>query len=223
MKKYKTIEIVNSKIPSDSKLTAIEFKDDIITNSSQKRKTLLCLCKCGKYVICDMGNVIKGNKKSCGCWISATTFSKTHGMSNHPLYRVWSGMKRRCYLKTRENYKLYGGMGVEVCQEWLYDFMNFYNWAMTNGWQKGLQIDRYPNKDGNYEPSNCRCVTALVNNRNKRNTIYITHNGLSLSLGEWSEKLNIPQQNIRNRIKWGWKDSNKILSTLNYTLKNNKI
>jgi len=49
-------------------------------------------------------------------------------------------------------------------------FINFRNWALSNGYKEGLLIDRF-NPNGNYEPSNCRFLTILESNRNKTNTI----------------------------------------------------
>jgi len=90
-----------------------------------------------------------------------------HGHSGHLLYGVWRAMKARCYNSNNKKYEYYGGRGIIVCKEWLVDFMNFYSWAIKNGWEKGLQIDRKEN-DGNYEPENCRFVTSKSNNNNQR-------------------------------------------------------
>lgn len=91
----------------------------------------------------------------------------THGLSAHPLYRVYLGIKNRCYLKTDKAYKYYGDRGILVCDEWKQSFVSFYNWCVDNGYKKGLDIDRRDN-DGNYEPSNCRLVERKINTRNKR-------------------------------------------------------
>lgn len=86
-------------------------------------------------------------------------------LSKHPLYKVWNQMKDRCYNPNNPKYNNYGGKGVSVCDRWK-SFCFFYVWAIDNGWEKGLSIDR---KDGNgdYEPGNCRIVTIAENNRNR--------------------------------------------------------
>lgn len=76
-------------------------------------------------------------------------------------------MKRRCFNKNDPAYKNYGGRGITICNEWLNDFMTFYNWAEAHGIKKGLDIDRIDN-DGDYSPSNCRFTTRKENGRHTR-------------------------------------------------------
>ena len=81
------------------------------------------------------------------------------------LYIVWKSMNQRCFNPKSKSYKWYGGRGITVCKEWQDSFQVFYDWAKYRK-KEGLQIDRR-NNDGNYEPSNCRFVTPLVNMRNR--------------------------------------------------------
>lgn len=94
-----------------------------------------------------------------------------HGLSKHPLHRVWRGLKERCYNINHEAYNNYGGRGIRVSEEWLNDFKVFYDWCIDNGYEKGLQVDRIDN-DERYSPKNCRLVTPRKNslNRRKRST-----------------------------------------------------
>lgn len=82
------------------------------------------------------------------------------------LYRLWESIKARCYNSKRKDYPNYGGRGITVCKEW-FCFDVFKNWALENGYNPGLEIDRI-NNDGIYCPDNCRFVTHSENNRNKR-------------------------------------------------------
>lgn len=79
----------------------------------------------------------------------------------------FGGMISRCYKKEKHNFKDYGGRGISICEEWRNDFNNFYNWAINNGFEQHLQIDRIDN-DGNYSPENCRWVTKEQNSINTR-------------------------------------------------------
>jgi len=115
-------------------------------------------CKCGCGVM-----TYPGNK-----WIKGHNISYfKHGLIDHKLYRVWAGMKTRCYNPKAEYYKDYGGRGIRVCIRWQKSFISFYNWAVKNSYKEGLTIDREDN-DGNYHPNNCRFVTCRINNLNKR-------------------------------------------------------
>ena len=125
-------------------------------------------CSCGEEFKARLSDVKRGSTKSCGCYQRQRTVetSTTHGLKKHPLYRVWTEMKRRCYDKKRMCYKYYGGRGITVCDGWISDFGAFYDWAINNGYEEWLTLDR-TNNDGNYKPSNCRFVTQAVNNQNK--------------------------------------------------------
>ena len=83
---------------------------------------------------------------------------------------VYNGMINRCTDPNNAQWKNYGGRGITVCKEWRENPDEFYLWAMTHGWRKGLQIDRTDNSKG-YSPWNCRFVTAKENCRNTRANI----------------------------------------------------
>ena len=107
-----------------------------------------------------------------------------HGLRKHPIYKLWNNIMTRCYNENYYRYSDYGGRGIKVCQEWRNTEV-FINWAINNGWESNLQIDR---KDNNkdYCPDNCRFVTNSVNMLNQRVRIDnsfgktgIQHNGTS--------------------------------------------
>lgn len=135
--------------------------------SKQKSRYSIFKCFCGNKFKAKNAQVKSGHTKSCGCYQKYFPSKKTHGLSNHPLFRKLHRMKERCYDKNACDYKYYGGKGVVICQEWLDDFISFYDWSINNGWVKGLTIDRI-NPNGNYEPSNCRYVPMTVQYNNKR-------------------------------------------------------
>jgi len=153
------------------RLTVIAEGERRVCPSGKSRRVAKCQCDCGEIIGVSIWSLNSKTKPtlSCGCLtIEMMKITKTkHGLINHPLYRKLMGMKKRCYNPKYGQYHRYGGRGIKVCEEWLNDFMSFYNWAMANGWEDGLEIDRKDN-DGNYEPSNCRFVTSQENTHNRR-------------------------------------------------------
>ena len=139
---------------------------------SGNRKMWLCKCDCGNYTEVPTISLTTGATRSCGCLKSETSTEtcisrEKHGITKSRIYRIWSGMKARCYCKTASGYDEYGGVGITVCAEWKNDFEKFYKWSLKNGYAEDLTIDRLDGK-GNYEPSNCRWATRSVQNKNRR-------------------------------------------------------
>lgn len=157
-------------------------------------------CECGKIYLVSDTELIYGRRKGCR---KCSASNKTHGMTNTRLFNIWQSMKQRCYCKTNDKYKYYGERKIKVCDEWLNDFMNFYNWAINNKYNEKLTIDRI-DVNGDYEPNNCRWVTMLEQANNKRNNKLITYNGITDTLANWSKKYNINSTTLSNRIKNGW-------------------
>jgi|688.fasta_scaffold343127_2 hypothetical protein len=160
-----------------------------------------CICDCGKKIITTSNALKRKHNMSCGC-LNYELIKKRnlkHGLSKHTLFKTWCDMKNRCYYEKHNRYKNYGQKGIIVCSEWLV-FLNFYNWAIKNGWEEGLTIDRIDNSK-NYEPSNCRFLTKKLQNRNRTTNRYFTYMGETKTIIEWSEKLNIKYETLRQRIK----------------------
>jgi len=170
----------------------------------------LYICKCGVEKEILNSNVNSGKTKSCGCYHKSLRPTLTHGLSNHPLFRVWNSMIERCYKPYNKQYKNYGAKGVKVCDEWLNDFLSFYNWCIATGWQKGLQVDkdiiakRLGVKPDLYSPQRCSLVSSRSNCNSKINNTYVTYNGESKTYGEWAYQYNLPAPTLRKRILNGW-------------------
>lgn len=90
-----------------------------------------------------------------------------HGMRDHAIYVAWRSMKARCQNPNHKSYTNYGGRGIVVCGRWLESFENFRD-DMLATWKPRLTLDRYPDKNGNYEPGNCRWATWEEQNANRR-------------------------------------------------------
>lgn len=160
---------------------------------------------------CLLDNFKRGHTKSCGCLnIEKIKSSETkiikHGFAKHPLYHIWGAMIRRCYNTNIHNYHRYGGRGIIVCDEWKNDFQKFYNWAIKNGWQKGLTIER-KNNDGNYCSDNCIFATRKKQANNRSNNHLIVAFGETKTLVEWSEdsRCKVSRATLSARINsLGW-------------------
>jgi hypothetical protein len=139
-----------------------------------------------------------------------------HGKANTRLFGLWRGILTRCNNPNRSDYKYYGGRGITVCDEWLHDFQAFYDWAMANGYEEHLTIDRI-DVNGNYCPENCRWVTMQKQSENKSNRRIILAFGETLSLTQWANRTGISKSTIKSRIeKLGWSNEKALTHKPNY-------
>lgn len=180
-------------------------------NKKEGNRKWICKCECGNYITAKTSYLTSGDTKSCGCLKSerskenASHINRTHGMTRTRLYKIWQGMKNRCYKENTNGYENYGKRGIEVCVEWRHNFVNFYNWAISNGYKDNLTIDRLDNNK-NYEPENCKWSTLKEQSNNRRTNCFIEYNGEKHSMKEWSEILNISYATMRTRRTRGWKN-----------------
>lgn len=168
-----------------------------------RRKVYKCQCDCGNITNITGSQLRSGAIKSCGCIKGI----KRRGYKyNYPrLYNIWQQMKMRCYNKKRKYYDDYGGRGIRICDEWLNDNTEFFDWAINNGYQDDLTIDRI-NVNGNYEPSNCRWATLEQQANNTRNNVLLTYNGKVQTIAQWSNELHVPYSTLYNRHMRGYSD-----------------
>lgn len=174
--------------------------------SDKHGKTIgLYRCICGNEKEISNNNVKRGGTISCGCYKAKLKPTLSHGLSNHPLFRVWNSMIERCTKINNKCYASYGGRGVRVCKEWEEDFMSFYDWCISNGWQSGLEIDKDIKGNGLlYSPETCAIVTHVENCNSKRNNAYLTFKGETKTYAEWSRRYNLKRTILRDRILKGW-------------------
>lgn len=164
----------------NGRLEAISFSHTVNKNNS-RRTYWDFKCDCGNYKTLRVDTVFNKRKPvlSCGCMKKEQDEMNLNRKGSNPknkkcvhircnnLYSRWLGIKCRCYNKNFKQYKDYGGRGIKMCDEWLYNFDSFYYWSLKNGYKKDLQIDRI-NNDGDYEPNNCRWVTPRENANNRK-------------------------------------------------------
>lgn len=176
-------------------------------------------CDCGVIREYWFDLITRGDTRSCGCLRNEATGNRarTHGLSRHPLYDVHRSMQKRCYVPTDVNYVNYGKRGIDICDQWLDNFLEFYVWAVENGYTSELSIDRIDNSKG-YSPENCRWVERKVQSRNNRRNKMITAFGETKCLFDWGkdERCAVGVWGLRNRFDRGqWTDMEAMISTPN--------
>lgn len=208
------IQTINNmtNVEKKSLLTLIELLPPV----KRKPRKGRYLCVCGKVIESREGEVRNLQIISCGCHGREAMRLRQlkHGLSKHPLYGVWKSMIDRCHNPKNKQFPDYGARGVEVCKEWRDDFMKFYDWALGNGWKKGLHVDKDTIGNGLlYSPETCCCITRKRNNRKKRDVTMVEYEGQTIPLPELAERLGLSNVLLRERMRrFGW-DINKAIET----------
>ena len=166
------------------KLVVVKHDD----SSTTRHPKWICQCDCGNTKSIHASALISGLTRSCGCLRRETMDSKTR------LHRIWRLMRHRA-LKHTSKSEYHFDRGITMCDEWANDFKTFKEWSLANGYDDSLSIDRIDNNNG-YSPDNCRWTTAKVQANNRRNNVYITINGETLSLSLWCDKLGINRKSV---------------------------
>jgi hypothetical protein len=161
----------------------------------------LCKCDCGSELVVPGFRLRNGSIISCGCYHRERRreVPKTHGMKKSRVYSIWCGMKTRCSNPNRKDWDRYGGRGIKVCDEW----QKFENFLADMGHPKPDETIERINVNGNYEKGNCRWITKKAQNFNKRTNRFITLNGITKSLAEWCEELDLKYFTIHARLRRG--------------------
>lgn len=172
-----------------------------------ERKTSywMCRCQCGKEKTVAQAHLTGGKSRNCGCVRRAKTGrieGAATGMSTHPLYSTWCSMITRCHNLSDDSYCIYGAKGITVCREWRDSFNAFLEHVGDKPTPKHT-LDRIDNSKG-YEPGNVRWATMGEQLLNNSRTKYLTCDGKTQSMKEWSEELGIKYTTLRARIRQGW-------------------
>lgn len=195
MPRRKTIDDYKDKIGErHGKLVIVE----ILERNERGRYVAKCQCDCGNIHYSELGCVLYDKVGSCGC--TRKMYKGIRLRSQERLYRIYHGIRERCYNPKSPSYKNYGDRGIIVCDEWLEDYATFREWALENGYSDGLTIDRI-DVNGNYEPSNCRWLNWVDQCNNKRDNFRITYNDETHTASEWSRITGIDKQRIIHRYK----------------------
>lgn len=175
-----------------SRLIIVEF-----SHSKNRSSYWKCKCDCGVEKIIKGQSISSGHIKSCGCLRIERKIK--HGLGKHSLYFRWKDMKSRCFNSNDTAYEYYGGRGISICDEWADDCVSFINWALKNGYKKGVEIDRIDN-DKNYTPKNCRFVTRrknILNARQIKSNNTSGYRGVSFdkSSSKWATSIMVDKKN----------------------------
>lgn len=187
------------------RLEVIEFSG----YDQNKAVTWRCKCECENEVIVRSDHLRYGKTSSCGCIKKEKSAQRgkdnaTHGMWNTRLYHSWQHMKQRCDGTGNEvSTKRYHDRGISVCKEWLNSFETFMEWALSNGYNDNLTLDRIE-VDGNYEPSNCRWADAQTQMNNVTTNKYIEFKGETMTMANMAREHNIDYHTLQRRLSRGW-------------------
>lgn len=172
-----------------------------VKNDKNGMAMWMCRCDCGTEKVVMGSSLRKGVTVSCGCYHrdKVAQLGTTHGKSHTRLFHIWQKMKSRCNNPHFKHYKYYGGKGIKLCSEWEHDFTAFETWALNNGYNDNLTIDRIDPLKG-YEPSNCRWATRSQQQSHISSCHLYEINGVLHNIAEWCRIYNVPHERTRRRV-----------------------
>ncbi len=143
-----------------------------------------CQCDCGNKSIVRLSDITKPRPtQSCGCHDKEQITKRftTHGKSYANVYRSYNAMLWRNNPENKQDFKYYKDVGID--DRWIGEsgFVNFL--ADMGEPPTGHTLDRIDNCKP-YSPQNCRWASRKTQAQNRRNTIYITLNGLKVKLSD---------------------------------------
>ena len=175
----------------------LEYKSGRITFKKTfykgKYKCFEVKCDCGKEKTLREYDFRKQITKSCGCLAKEVAKEqcsknfKTHNLRSEHIYSVWNRIKSRCYYEKDVRYNSYGARGIIMQDNWKYEFLNFYKWAINNGYVVGLSIERIDVNKG-YNESNCTWIPSEYQFNNKTTNYRIYNENSSYNLRQFSVK-----------------------------------
>lgn len=207
------------------RIVVLSRAEDYVTPTGKHYSQWLCKCDCGNTTLV-LGDNLK-RTHSCGCKSveAAAAVGKMNyrhgGAANgkkERLYRIWDGIKKRCYNPKTDSFPRYGGRGITMCEEWENDYAVFKDWALSHGYRDDLSIDRI-DSDGDYCPDNCRWATNKEQQNNLSSNRWIDLHGQKLTVAQFSERYGVPHYLILHRLNSGFSADQLVAFAENY---NNK-
>jgi hypothetical protein len=171
-----------------------------------------CMCSCGKHKVAMGQSLLGGNTQSCGCYAieraietqtsADRSYCTVHGMHASPEHGNWTAMLQRCRNPNAHGYELYGGRGITVCDRWL-EFSAFFA-DMGERPTPKHSLDRFPDRNGPYEPGNVRWATQEEQANNTSSNVWLEYDGKRLTIAQWSRATGLQHGTIRARLRAQW-------------------
>lgn len=159
--------------------------------------------ECGHEMFSHYGQVAGETKIVTHCphlRMSGHSIPKGQFWNNARIANTFNGMVARCYNEKDKAYKWYGQKGIRVYEEWLKNPRTFEEWALNNGYDDNLTIDRIDsNKD--YCPENCQWISMEENSRRAGKVNWITIDDTTMTGQQWARKLHLGVNTINTIIR----------------------
>lgn len=140
---------------------------------------------------------------------AASRLRTKHGFARkgqvQPEYRAWQHALGRCYDPNDKRFAEYGGRGIRVADEWR-GAGGFERFIAHIGTRPSARhsLDRFPDTNGHYEPSNVRWATVREQANNKTTSRVVEHGGQRLTVTQWAERLGMKRHTLAYRLSHGW-------------------
>jgi len=191
-----------------------------ITDKTDKYRHRIykCVCnECGFETEFTYSGVSAPSKLSNKCTHLRTNgeyIINRHKWENSRLGKIFRGIIVRCYNPNDKNYRWYGEKGIKVCQEWLDNPGKFEKWALNNGYEEFLTIDRI-DPDVDYSPSNCRWIPLEENSRRAGKVNWIEVESEVLTGQQWAQKLGLGINTINKSVReYGVNKTKELISAM---------
>lgn len=187
------------------RLTLVSFAEPQVLPNGDTHAMGNWKCDCGKIITTRISHVTNNASKSCGCLKRelASKRQTKHGMEGTQLCRIYRNIKNRCGNPNTPSYQDYGGRGIKVCKRWL--GQNGLAAFIADMGQQPTPLHTVERRDvnGDYSPSNCYWLPLAEQNRNKRNSVRLTLDGVQLLQRDLAKLAGVDDSSIALRLKRG--------------------
>jgi hypothetical protein len=183
-------------------VTVLGEAERVVAKSGQALRRWRVRCDCGVEFVSGAVRVRLGRALRCKACSNALrtkhgcAATRGHRASNE--YELWVNLKSRCKNPNNKDWDKYGGRGITLCERW----ESFENFLADMGPRpsRAHSVERKDNEKG-YGPENCIWATTDVQASNRRNSRLLTHDGITLTLTEWSRRIGMSHTALRIRLR----------------------